>query len=122
MGEYDRAEHRFRQAIDSGHPDWAPAAAFSLGVLLADRGDPHGAEEAYRQAIDSGHPDWAPAAAFSLGNVLAERGQMDSAAAAYRQAMNGAAPVETASAPPPEEPRPTGMFRSWRSRGDDTTS
>ena len=59
-----------QQAIDSGHPDYAPMAANNLGVLLADQGDIEGAKAAYQQAIDSGHPDAALRATSNLTALL----------------------------------------------------
>jgi hypothetical protein len=59
----------YQKAIDSGHADVAPWAAFSLGVLLEGQGDIQGAKNAYQKAIDSGHAEVAPKAAFSLGNM-----------------------------------------------------
>lgn len=49
------AEQALLLAIDSGHADRAPKAAFNLGVLREDRDDFEGAERAYQLAIDSGH-------------------------------------------------------------------
>ena len=58
------AKHRravYQQAIDSGHPDQAPTAAFNLGLLLEEQGDLEGAQAAYQLAINSGHLEASPA-------------------------------------------------------------
>ena len=52
--------------IAGGHRDAAAQAAFNLGFLLREQGDPAGAAGAYQLAIDSGHADAAPKAALSL--------------------------------------------------------
>jgi tetratricopeptide (TPR) repeat protein len=70
----DGARAAYQQAIDSGHADAAPMAAFGLGGLLADHSDVDGARAAYQQAIDSGHADQAPSAALNLGVLLREQG------------------------------------------------
>jgi len=66
-GDPAGAERAYQLAIDSGHGDRAPKAAFNLGVLREDRGDDAGAERAHQLAIDSGHADQAPQAAVNLG-------------------------------------------------------
>jgi Tfp pilus assembly protein PilV len=38
QGDYARAEEAYQQVIDSEHAEWAPKAAFDLGVLLEERG------------------------------------------------------------------------------------
>ena len=62
QGDVAGARAAYRKAIDSGHPDWSPAASRNLGYLLKEEGDVAGARAAYRKAIDSGHPDHGPAA------------------------------------------------------------
>jgi tetratricopeptide (TPR) repeat protein len=79
-------------AINSGHPNEAPRAAFELGVLLASRGDVAGARAALQWVIDSGHPDNAPWAAFHLGVLLEEQGDAAGARAAYQQAIDSGHP------------------------------
>jgi tetratricopeptide (TPR) repeat protein len=66
MGEYDLAEEAYQRAIDSEHAEWAPKAAFDLGVLFEQRGAYDLAQEAYQQAINSGHPEVAPEAVGNL--------------------------------------------------------
>ena len=48
------------------HPDWAPRAAYNLGLLLEEQGDREGAKAAYQRVIDSGHAE----AAVNLGLLL----------------------------------------------------
>src|SRR5215213_2218332 len=38
QGDYARAEEAYQQVLDSEHTEWAPKAAFDLGVLLEERG------------------------------------------------------------------------------------
>jgi TolA-binding protein len=66
QGDVAGARAAFQRAIDSGHADQAPMAAWNLGVLLAEQGDVAGARTAFQRAIDSGHAEWAPKAAASL--------------------------------------------------------
>ena len=56
----------YQRAIDSGHPEWAPAAARDLGNLLWRQGDVAGARAAFQRAIAFGHPRGAPDAARRL--------------------------------------------------------
>ena len=63
------ARAAYQQAIDSGHPDQAPAAAFNLGNMLEQREDFAGARAAYQQAIDSGHTDGAARARAALDQL-----------------------------------------------------
>jgi Tfp pilus assembly protein PilF len=77
----------YQQAIDSGDPEHAPAAAVNLGNLLARRGDVPGARAAYEVAIDSRHADARPKALRALGNVLAGHGDRAGAEAAYGEAI-----------------------------------
>ncbi|WP_408650757.1 tetratricopeptide repeat protein, partial [Jatrophihabitans sp.] len=65
-----------------------PEAAFNLGVLRKEQGDPDGAAAAYQLAIDTGHPDTAPQAAVNLGMLRKEQGDPDGAAAAYQLAID----------------------------------
>lgn len=64
--DIDTARSVLQQLIDSGHPDYAPRAAVSLGVLLQRHGDMEGAKTAFRKALDSGHPDQADIAQIIL--------------------------------------------------------
>ena len=57
QGDVEGARAAYQRAIDSGHPEQAPAAMVSLGVLLNEQGDVEGARAAFQRAIDSGHPD-----------------------------------------------------------------
>ena len=74
------------------HPDYAPRAAFNLGVLLEKQGDVAGARAAYQRAIDSGKPDYALMAAVNLGMVLGKQGDVAGARAAYQRAIDSRAP------------------------------
>ncbi|MGH3843952.1 MAG: tetratricopeptide repeat protein [Pseudonocardiaceae bacterium] len=87
QGDVAGAQAAFQRAIDSGHTDQAPMAAWNLGVLLAEQGDIAGARAAYQRAIDSGHTDQAPMAAWNLGVLLAEQGDIAGARAAYQRAI-----------------------------------
>lgn len=74
-------------AVDSGHADASPRAAYHFGLLLAERGDAAAAEAMYQRAAESGHPDAAPRAWINLGYSRAKRGDSDAARAAYEQAI-----------------------------------
>jgi tetratricopeptide (TPR) repeat protein len=78
----------WRKAVDSGHSDAAPRAAFNLGILLKGQGDMDGARAAFQLAIGSQHADQAPRAAFNLGILLEEQGDMDGARAAFQLAID----------------------------------
>jgi hypothetical protein len=85
---YVGAAAAYQQAIDTGHPEYAPLAAACLGVVRQMRQDDSaGAEAAFQIAINSGHAEWAPRALNSLG-VLREHRLNDFSGAerAYEQA------------------------------------
>ena len=46
-GAYDLAVEAYQQAIDSDHAEWAPKAAYNLGMLFGERGEYDLAKEAY---------------------------------------------------------------------------
>ena len=60
----------YQVAAASGQTEYAPIAAFNLGILYSEQGDGEPAQAAYRQAIDSGHADWGPTAAFNVAALL----------------------------------------------------
>jgi peptidoglycan hydrolase-like protein with peptidoglycan-binding domain/TPR repeat protein len=67
---------------ESNEDQEAGAAAFRLGLLLAQDGNLVGAEDAFRRADDRGHP----AAPFELGVLLAQEGDRAGAVEAFRRA------------------------------------
>ncbi len=95
------------QGIPMAQLQLAPAAAVTIGDLLAEQGAvaiakgdlPTGqdavaiAKKAYQQAINSGHVDWAPAAEVNLRALLARQGD----AAGRRHG----APLPPPGPPPP---------------------
>ena len=87
QGDLAGAEAAFQQAIDSGHADWAPQAAFERGMLLREQGDLAGAEAAFQQAIDSGRAEAAVAgtAKFYLEGLLENQGEVYEWAKAFYQ-------------------------------------
>jgi predicted negative regulator of RcsB-dependent stress response len=84
---WKRAQRLYQQAIDSGHEDFAPAAAFGLGLLLEELEETSRAQEAYGQAIASGHPEFAALAAYNLAVLLEGRGDLDRSKEAYAQSI-----------------------------------
>ena len=92
LGEYARAEEAYQQAIDSQHAEWAPRAAFNLGMLFENREEYARAEEAYQQAIDSEDLDAASKARLNVGVLFENRGEYARAEEAYQQAINSRHP------------------------------
>ena len=84
---WKRAQRLYQQAIDSGHENFAPAAAFGLGILLEELEETSRAQEAYAQAITSRHPEFAPLAAYNLGTLLRRLGDLDRSKETYEQAI-----------------------------------
>ncbi|MEO7260943.1 MAG: tetratricopeptide repeat protein [Jatrophihabitantaceae bacterium] len=82
-GRRNLAEELWREAATV-----IPQAAFNLGVLHDEQGDPDAAAAAYQLAVDSGHPDQAPMAAFNLGVLRLEQEEMEAAAAAFQLAID----------------------------------
>lgn len=82
-----RAQRLYQQAIDSGHENFAPAAAFGLGILLEELEETSRAQEAYEQAIASGHPEFAALAAYNLGILLERLEDLDRSKEAYEQSI-----------------------------------
>lgn len=84
---WKRAQRLYQQAIDSGHRNFAPAAAFGLGILLEELGETSRAQEAYEQAMASGHPEFAALAAYNLGILLERLEDLDRSKEAYEQSI-----------------------------------
>jgi tetratricopeptide (TPR) repeat protein len=82
-----RAQMLYRQAIDSGHENFAPAAALGLGILLEESKELPQAQDAYNQAIASGHPGFAALAAYNLGILLERIEEPGRAKEAYEKAI-----------------------------------
>jgi hypothetical protein len=66
----EQARAHYQQAVDSNDIEYAPKAAFRLGLLLQRMGDVEGARTAYQWAMQSGHPEVAPAAGHTLRQLL----------------------------------------------------
>ncbi|MFY9825468.1 MAG: tetratricopeptide repeat-containing glycosyltransferase family protein [Thermoanaerobaculia bacterium] len=62
-----------------------PEAAYNLGNLLMERGEPAAAMDAYRRALDV-RPDW-PQAWNALGTALRHAGDLEASAATHRRAV-----------------------------------
>ncbi|HEY2077679.1 MAG TPA: hypothetical protein VGH53_15200, partial [Streptosporangiaceae bacterium] len=78
------AESALLRAIQTGHPDWAPAAMSLLGDLRAQCGDAVGARAAHQQAIDTSHAEWADRSRHELAYMLREEGDLAGAREQYR--------------------------------------
>ena len=74
------------------HAEWAPKAAFNLGMLFEEREEYDPAVEAYQKAIDSGHSDAASKARLNLGVLFEQIGEYDLAEDAYQQAIDSGHP------------------------------
>ena len=88
QGDVEGARSAYQQAIDSGDPEHAPAAAFSVGLLLGRHGDWSGAQRAYWYAANSGHLEHAPAAARNLGHLFKRQGRFRQSPEAYQLAID----------------------------------
>jgi tetratricopeptide (TPR) repeat protein len=80
------ADVAYQVAIDSGHPDHAPGAAYQLAGLREKEGDIDGAAAAYQIVVDSGG-DFAQNAAVQLGVMLRDDGDPEGAQAAFYRAL-----------------------------------
>ena len=66
--QFSKAEHEkaiessYQTAIDYGHPEWSPRAAYELGAIRQKRRNWRGAADAYQVAIASGTSRWATSA------------------------------------------------------------
>src|SRR5260370_35945970 len=65
--------------MGAGHPEFGPAAAFSLAELLEGRGYLDEAEEVYRWSIRSAHKEFAAWSVSGLAALLEKRGDPDGA-------------------------------------------
>ena len=83
-----RAQTLYQQAIDSGHVEFAPAAAFGLATLLEERNELPQAQDAYARALASGHPEFAPWAAYNMGILFERLQRFEAAKDAYRRALS----------------------------------
>jgi tetratricopeptide (TPR) repeat protein len=88
------AKHIWR-TLAGGSSTYSAEAAYYLGLLLADKGDPVAARDAYQKAIDSEHSEFAPMAMFNLGLLFKGQGKPNGAREAYQRAIDSGHP-ETA--------------------------
>ncbi|MGH3417688.1 MAG: tetratricopeptide repeat protein, partial [Actinocrinis sp.] len=88
----------FRRVLDFDHQDYAPQAAFRLGLLLEKKENLADAEQVYRQAVDSRHRKVWPGAAINLALLLKHRGELAGARDLYRLATECDDPALAASA------------------------
>lgn len=86
LNDDDAAQALYRQAIRAGNADWSGHASFTLGNLLAGRGDADGAKAAWQPVIDAANPDWAGPTFTHLVNLLCEHDDIEGLRAAYRNA------------------------------------
>jgi len=94
LGDAAAAEGAYRQAIASGHADWAPTAQVDLAMLLKGS-DPGGAIDLFRAAAASLHPDQRPRALDLLGDAYEEMGRVAEARAAYLEVVAAEHPYWT---------------------------
>lgn len=83
-----QAQALYRQAIDSGHDEFAPAASFGLATLLEERNEIPQALKSYEQALASEHREFAPWAAYNMGMLLERLEQRDRAKSAFEHAIS----------------------------------
>ena len=91
QGDVAGACAAYRQAVRSGHREFAPRAAIALGVVLAELGDVAVARAAFQQAVDSGHPEFVPRATEAMRMLLGMRAGDDPAGDASEQRARSAA-------------------------------
>lgn len=82
-----RAQMLYQRALDSGHENFAPAAALGLGILLEESEETSKAQEFYEQAIVSGHPEFAALAGYNLGILLERLDDLCRASQAYEKTI-----------------------------------
>jgi len=88
QGDLPAARNAYRAAIDSGHVNYAPQAAWLLGRTYTEQPDVFKAAAAFKQAIGFGHPVHSPMAALDLGTLHREQGRRAAAEAAFRQVLS----------------------------------
>jgi tetratricopeptide (TPR) repeat protein len=91
-GDIEGAREAYRQAANSGHPEYAPVAARNLGQLNQQVGRYRQAYEAYQVAIESGHHDVAPWAMVDLGNLISDSLYPENARQYYQMAVDSGHP------------------------------
>ena len=78
-GDPEGAKLAYREAMDGGDRECAPAAAINLGALLEEQGDFDHAKAAYERGMRLGHPNYSPIAAQNLAEAVAsEHGHSNS--------------------------------------------
>lgn len=84
----DQARVLYQQVIDTGDPEWAPAALNALGRQLEIGGDAAGARAAYEQVTASGNAGETLVAFELLGDLLRGQGDTRGAQAAYQRIID----------------------------------
>ena len=82
-GDKDGACRKYREALLIGHPEVSADAAFNLGSLRLELGDPEEARWAWTAAMAFGSHDGSARSAFNLGNLRKREGDIAGAEAAY---------------------------------------
>lgn len=83
----DAAQAAYRRVLATGDPEYAPRAAYNLGLLLQDAEDMDGARAAFESLAILGNPGLTARAAFALGNMSVQAGNAEAARSAYERAM-----------------------------------
>jgi tetratricopeptide (TPR) repeat protein len=86
--DWEAAQSCLDRVVQSGHPDWAPYASVSIGMLRARKGDVAGAREQLEGVIAARHPGESARAADLLGDILLNTGDLQGAAGAYRSSID----------------------------------
>ena len=87
-GDLAGARVAYRQAMATGHPYWAPAAAIDLAALEAQDGEVDAARELLTEVSRNANRELALRAADLLGDQYRWQGEWEAAAAAYRQVID----------------------------------
>ena len=86
-GDRDQARNWWQQAVDTGHPDHAPAAMVNFAILEGQDEDRDQGRNWWQQALATGHPDHAPKAMVELGVLEGQDGDASKARNWWQQAL-----------------------------------
>ncbi|GAA1990498.1 hypothetical protein GCM10009799_15530 [Nocardiopsis rhodophaea] len=89
MGDISGAREAGRIAMDTGHPEYAPRAAYHLALSYEAEGVAEQAERAWRGVLDAGNDRYTPAAHYGLARLAEERGDAAGAVAHWGQVLEG---------------------------------
>ncbi|MBB6172067.1 tetratricopeptide (TPR) repeat protein [Nocardiopsis mwathae] len=89
LGDIGTAREAARIAVDTGHPEYAPRAAYHLALSYEEEDAAEQAEEAWHDVLAAGNDRYTPAAHYGLARIAEGRGDPETAAGHWGRVLDG---------------------------------